>query len=310
MSNVLVTVAIATYNSSKFIVEALDSAKIQTYPNIELVVSDDCSTDNTIEVIEDWLENPQNRNRFIGVKLLKVPSNTGVSANCNRIFNQSSGEYVKLLAGDDILLPNCIEFNLNFISTKPDAQIIFSQVGIFSDHYVVNQFEEIKPVSIPMNLMDPVFDARKQHQLLLESDRITYTPSVFFRRLTVLNVGGFDESIRMIEDYPMWLKLTSSNIQLFYFNKVTVAYRRHSGALNYKNKETIFQPSVSVVFQIRKKYVFPHFSFTKKYAEVYEFFWMKIFINLRLNNTKYKTFFIFLTKYCNPFWLVNRVFGV
>jgi alpha-1,3-rhamnosyltransferase len=292
MINSLVTVGIATYNSSKFITETLESVKNQTYTHIELIVSDDCSKDNTVDVINIWLNDENNRSRFANVNILVVESNTGVSANCNRIFNAASGIYLKLLAGDDILLSNCILDNLKFIESNPLAKIVFSQVGIFNDIYVPNEFTEIKPESVPLNLMNPNFDSKKQHEILLDCDRITYTPSVFFHRQTILDVGGFDESIRMIEDYPMWLKLTSSNIQLFYFNKVTVGYRRHSGALNYKNKETIFQPSVSAVFQIRKKYVFPHFSFAKKYAEIYEFFWIKIFIILRLNETKYKTIFI------------------
>lgn len=310
MLNALVTVGIATFNSSNYIIETLESVKNQTYNHIELVVSDDCSKDNTIDVINIWLNTENNRSRFANVNVLVVKSNTGVSANCNRIFNAATGIYLKLLAGDDILLPNCILDNLNFIESNPLAKIVFSQVGIFNDIYVPNEFTEIKPGSVPLNLMDPNFDSKKQHQILLDCDRITYTPSVFFHRQTILDVGGFDESIRMIEDYPMWLKLTSSGIHLDYFNKLTVGYRRHSEALNFKHKNVLFQPSFDTIFKIRTKYVFPHFSIFRKYSEVIEFFWINIFIFFGLNHKKFKGIFICLTKYCNPFWIVYRVFGI
>lgn len=307
MLNALVTVGIATFNSSNYIIETLESVKNQTYNHIELVVSDDCSKDNTIDVINIWLNTENNRSRFANVNVLVVKSNTGVSANCNRIFNAATGIYLKLLAGDDILLPNCILDNLNFIESNPLAKIVFSQVGIFNDIYVPNEFTEIKPESVPLNLMDPNFDSKKQHQILLDCDRITYTPSVFFHRQTILDVGGFDESIRMIEDYPMWLKLTSSGIHLDYFNKLTVGYRRHSEALNFKHKNVLFQPSFDTIFKIRTKYVFPHLSLFQQLSERYENRIVRFFSNHGFNNKSYKFQFILLSRYLNIFWVINRV---
>ena len=307
MFNGVVTVGLATYNSSKFIEEALDSVFTQTYWNIELIISDDASKDHTIHLVEQWVE--RNKHRFVNTIVLKVDGNTGVSANCNRIFNHAQGKYVKLLAGDDILLPNCIEDNINFIHKQPQARVVFSQVGVFYNTYKAGQFEFYKPQDYPHNLMHPTFDAPKQFDILVESDRITYTPSVFFERNAVLEVGGFDETIRLVEDYPMWLKLTESGVKLYYFHQLTVGYRVHSSATNNKGGEVIFPPALINNFYVRKKYAFKHLGWLRKVNETYEHFWAKKFHTHGYNQTRYKRIFYLLTRFLNPFWVFNRLFA-
>ena len=81
----LVSVPVVTYNSANTILETLESIKAQTYPNIELIISDDCSTDNTIELCLEWLE--LYKERFTRTEVLTVEKNTGVSANVNRCWN-------------------------------------------------------------------------------------------------------------------------------------------------------------------------------------------------------------------------------
>ena len=87
----LVTVGIATYNSSEFILETLESIYSQSYPNIELIISDDASSDDTMQKVKKWLATDNRRDRFTNVKLLEFKENTGVSANANRILKVSTG---------------------------------------------------------------------------------------------------------------------------------------------------------------------------------------------------------------------------
>src|SRR5450759_2313112 len=97
----LVSIIVVTYNSSKYVLETLESAKAQTYQNIELVVSDDCSTDDTVEICRKWIE--ENNDRFVRTTLVTSPENKGIPANCNRGIKASKGEWIKLIAGDDLL---------------------------------------------------------------------------------------------------------------------------------------------------------------------------------------------------------------
>ena len=103
----LVSVAVITYNSSKYVLDTLESIKAQTYKNIELIISDDSSTDNTMQLCKDWCD--QNKDRFVRIQVIEPEKNTGVAANCNRAEAACEGDWVKLIAGDDMLLPDCIE---------------------------------------------------------------------------------------------------------------------------------------------------------------------------------------------------------
>ena len=78
----LVSVIIVTYNSSKFVLETLESVKNQSYENIELIVSDDASTDKTVDLCKEWIR--KNKDRFAKAKLVTAEKNSGIPANCNQ----------------------------------------------------------------------------------------------------------------------------------------------------------------------------------------------------------------------------------
>ena len=103
----LVSVIVITYNSAQYVLQTLESIKRQTYKNIELIVSDDRSSDNTISICKDWVI--ENKHIFRNVKVLQTPSNGGICHNYNYALQQANGEWIKYIAGDDILEDNCIE---------------------------------------------------------------------------------------------------------------------------------------------------------------------------------------------------------
>ena len=117
----LASIVVVTFNSAAYVLETLESAKHQTYRNIELIISDDSSTDNTIGICKKWLLN--NKNRFVRTKLITVEKNTGVAANCNRGIANSTSDWIKFSAGDDLLLPNCIQDNMDFVINNPDVKV-------------------------------------------------------------------------------------------------------------------------------------------------------------------------------------------
>ena len=254
----LVSVAVATYNSVDFIIETLESIYNQTYKEIELIISDDFSTDGTIEKVDEWIKQERAINRFIRIEFIKVPHNTGISANCNRFIKACQSDWIKMIAGDDILLPNCIEDNMRFSAENRDAQIIFSQVRLFKNTFEEKNFLKTIPKSVPENLMHPSFTAEDQYKILLIADRLNYSPSFFLNKNAINSVGGYDETNRLVEDYPMWLKLTRTGIKLNYFHKETVGYRMHSKATNNNGEEVLVKPSIINSYLIRKKYAHPY----------------------------------------------------
>lgn len=256
MSELLVTVAVTTYNSAPFVEETLNSVLSQDWPRIELIISDDASSDDTIDRARQWLQ--AHGTHFEKVQVLTVPSNTGVPANCNRILAAASSDFIKFIAGDDLLLPGCIRNNMHYIQQHPDAGVIFSQVQMFTDAYKPANIQGLRPAQFPENIMQATLTAADQYKLQLLCDRISFTPSYFFNRELILSVGGYDESLKLVEDYPMWLKVTKAGHRLHYFHLPTVAYRQHSRALNNISTPVLFKPLYLKSAELKEKYVYPN----------------------------------------------------
>lgn len=226
MEQPLVTVFVITYNSADYIIEGLESVKAQTYPNIELVVSDDCSSDNTVEFVREWLEN--NKQHFTNTVLVTTPVNTGVAPNCNRAIKASSGKWLKVLAGDDQLLPNSIEDYVNYIQNNADCDIVFGKLSFFGEnkdltsqikqHYEKNLYPKIKT------------DLRNQY---LNNLKRLYVPGpgLFFSRKLYDDVGGFDEKYPTGEEYPFTLYLLEKNYHIKFLDKEVYGYNVRENSL-------------------------------------------------------------------------------
>jgi len=223
-SQPLVSVVVITYNSSQYIQETLDSVFSQSYSNIELIIADDFSKDNTINLCREWIDSHQNR--FSDIKLVASSTNRGVAANCNNGLRNSSGDWIKFIAGDDILCPGCVDDNLLFLSKNSSISVLFSKVLLFRFNNDV--FEELG--NFPKTDQIALFNigASDQNKELLYNNFVWTAPSSFIKRELLDVVGGYDERFPFVEDYPMWLKLTRLGIPLFYFDKVTVLYRQEN----------------------------------------------------------------------------------
>lgn len=231
----LVSIAIGAYNSSKTIIETLESAKAQTYQNLELIVSDDCSTDNTVELCREWIE--KNAERFVRAEILTVPVNTGIPANCNRKATAARGEYLKGIAGDDILLPNCIEDNVAFMQKNPEAQIVFSCVKEFCGNANEREFFEEYPDDNNRAYFKK--SAREQFEAFAKSNFWVPAPSGFVKT-EFLKQNPYNENYPAMEDLPQWCKLTRAGIRLYFMDKLTVLYRVNSGSVSTTQNENFY----------------------------------------------------------------------
>lgn len=307
--NPLVTIIVPTYNSALYVAETLESVYNQTYLHLALIVTDDCSQDDTLSIVYNWIAQDRVKSRFANIQVLTVPKNTGVSANCNRSIAATPSDYFKFIAGDDILFPNCIEDNMTFVREHPEARIIFSQIKLYQDQFSDENYFRTTPEDYPLNIMDSSLSASDQYQLLLVSDRIHYTPSFFCHKEALLEVGGYDENNKLVEDYPMWLSLTRAGERLYYFHKVTVGYRIHSKATNNVSHSVLFKPSVFNAFGIRKQVAHSHLPWEMVGME-YHIYWIsKLFDKLNWNRkTKTLSFFYKVgCFYMNPFVYVYAV---
>ena len=217
----LVSVAVVTYNSSKTVLETLDSIYNQTYPNLELIVSDDCSTDNTVKICRDWIET--HKDRFVRTELLTFEKNTGVSANMNRGADACRGEWVKDIAGDDTLLPDCVETYVDYVSENAEAVCVFANVEVFG-----GDEEERKALEERYSILKSFFSWSIEEQynfLTLEWGCIPAATS-FYNRVKVISLGiRNDERIPFQEDTPKWINFLKVGVRFDYINRKTVKYR-------------------------------------------------------------------------------------
>ncbi len=122
----LVTVSVVTYNSANYIEATLQSVWSQSYPHIELIISDDASTDDTVAICRQWLL--KHKERFVRTQIIVSEFNTGVSANRNRAEVTARGCYIKPLAGDDQLTPEAISRYVTHIESHPNFIISLARL--------------------------------------------------------------------------------------------------------------------------------------------------------------------------------------
>lgn len=233
----LVTVRVLTYNSSRFLIEALESVKNQTYKNIELVISDDCSTDNSVEISRKWLS--ENKERFVRSEVLTVEKNTGVSANCNRTISWAQGEWLGGVAGDDILLPTAIEEFVNYVSEHHDAHVVVG--GTIKIDEDSKEIHEGKSCLTPPFYYADNYSAKKQFNLITKCF-FACGPSTFVSLKAIKAVGGYDERFPMLEDYPIYIKLTHAGYHMNWLGKHTLKYRISESSISHSrdNDDAIF----------------------------------------------------------------------
>ena len=224
----LVSVAVVTYNSSKTVLETLDSIADQTYQNLELIVSDDCSTDDTVEICREWIE--AHKDRFVRTVLLTSEKNTGVSANMNRGADACEGEWVKDIAGDDVLLPNCIDIYVEYVRENPEAVYVFAKVEMFGGDSATRKELEDWYSSMEKKFFSWSFE--EQYDQLTLSDNPIPTPTSFYNRVKVMALGvRNDERIPFYEDKPKWVNFLEKGVRFDYIDKVTVRYRLSDNSL-------------------------------------------------------------------------------
>jgi glycosyltransferase involved in cell wall biosynthesis len=301
--NSLVSVVVATYNSSPFVIETLESVSNQSWKKLELIITDDCSSDNTVEVCRNWLN--QNRKRFIHTEILTIEKNTGIPANLNRALFIAKCDWIIFLAADDTLKKNCIKDNMLWIASNREVKVLFSGIEVYKNTFEPHTLIKTIPIDPynPKGIMAPGRSAKSQYKMLLLSDRIHFTPSAFLHRETLLSVGGFDERFKLLEDHPLWLNLTRNGYKLCYMDKLTVNYRSHSKAINNTGIDYLINPNYLKLENFRKIYTYPYLPADIRLNQRFNWFVSQIFRYEWLNKNKNanRLLLALLTIYLNPF---------
>src|SRR6185369_9743326 len=208
-----VSVVIPAYNSARYITQALDSVKAQTFSDYEVIVVNDGSDDR--DELEAQLASHSLQIIYIS------QDNKGVSAARNAAINVASGEFYAQLDADDQWLPNYLQVQLAFLADNPEVALVYPNATIIGDVAGVElEFMKISP---------------SEGEVTFESlirERCLVMTSVTARIDAIREAGMFDENLRSCEDFDLWLRMVKNGARLAYHRQQLVLYRRHERSLS------------------------------------------------------------------------------
>ena len=213
----LVTVIIASYNHAPYIEQSIQSVLDQTYPNIELLVIDDGSPDDSVERIQ--------RLQAVHGFDFRVQQNQGLTNTLNGAIARAKGSLIVPFGSDDIMMPDRIAVQVAYMDGKPEVGICAGNIELIDADG--NLFPEKRQRrDVPFRRLD--FD-----DMFLERKPYPPAPTLMIRREALDKVGGFDPSIRL-EDLYIELKITHAGYFIDGLNVVMARYRKHA-TNSYKN---------------------------------------------------------------------------
>ncbi|ANE55253.1 MULTISPECIES: glycosyltransferase family 2 protein [Methylomonas] len=237
----IISICIPVYNGAKFLQETLDSISRQSYTNIEIIIVDDNSTDNSSIIINKF-----NSDIYKTIKH-KNDSNIGLHANCEKCISLANGDWIKFVFQDDILDKKCIEELFN-TAKKTDSQIICGNKSyLFFDNPPLRKIISYKHIELINKIFTNNFEKIPQTRV---SDFFTKyllgnflgEPSCFLIKKTIIDkYGGFNPNLTQLLDYEFYAR-TTLNEGLAYSNKAYIYFRVHANSETYRNtKENLFR---------------------------------------------------------------------
>jgi len=227
-----VSVIIPTYNKAPFIREAIDSVLAQTFKDLEILVIDDGSTDETAAVLKSYLDTGQISYFY--------QANQGPSAARNKGLAQAKGQYIKFLDSDDFLYPEQIEKQIRDIEQEPGVISITDCVIL-----KLNGSLEKRPVKLP--------GKDKQLASFIESNRGVIHAFLVPKPL-LDRVGGFDGSLTCSEDTDLWIRILATGASMKHLPMTGCCYRMLKTGIS-DNTENMFFQKIKIYEKVNQSYL-------------------------------------------------------
>jgi len=233
-----ISVIMPTYNRSAYLCRALDSVKNQTYQDVEVIIVDDGSTDNTKNIVINYIKSvPQS---WIARKIKYIyQTNKGVACARNTGIKHAEGFYVTFLDSDDIWFANKLEIQKSFFDNNPHIDFLYGKQEIRNENN-----EKIGEKSI-------------EHQCHNFEDLIFNwghfgTSTVMMKKKCFDKIGYFDEGLFIMEDIDLWIRL-SRHFKIGKLDSPSGAYYRHSQNITL-DKELVYFSTARVYEKILNEY--------------------------------------------------------
>ncbi len=218
-----VSVCIPTYNHASYIGAAIESVLKQTLQDFEIVITDNASPDDTIEVVAGYAAHDPR------IRYIRNPSNLGMVGNWNLCLSLARAEYVKFLCSDDLLEPDCLAVLSELLDRYPSAALASCARGIvtgseYSSYLAYSGQEEF------------VRGAECIRNMLIKGNIVGEPTAVLFRR--ALARRGYDAEYAQLTDMELWLHLLEQG-DFAFSPQVLCLYRQHDTQETKKNMKSL-----------------------------------------------------------------------
>jgi glycosyltransferase involved in cell wall biosynthesis len=212
-----------SFNYAQYLPLAIDSVLSQSYSDLELIITDDCSTDNSRDVVEQW--------KKLDKRVVSVDhdTNRGLAGARNSGFAASSGQFIALCDADDVWLPDKLKVQMEVFRRNPEVGLVYSDSAIIDgDGNLTGQLFSSMIHRAGQATSGSLFEELCQRNFLC-------VPTVALRREAIQYADGFDETLRSLEDWVCWAKI-SSKYPFYYIDDILVRYRIHGAGLSRNPK--------------------------------------------------------------------------
>ena len=237
IANPLVSTIVVSYNHFRFVLDTLESVKAQTYNPTQVIIVDDCSTDESVATIEQWLHDNGMHCTFI-----RHQNNQGLCKSLNDALAVANGKYLSMTAADDIWLPDKIARQVEIMESQPD------HVGmLYSDAFQIDEHGHPLPdMFIEAHAKLPEMPQGQVLSALLERNFIP-AMTTLIRRSCYEQVGLYDENLPW-EDWDMWMRI-ARQYSFVYSPTPSAKYRIHAESYSHIQPERMLKNSFQVCFK-------------------------------------------------------------
>lgn len=205
----LVSVAILSYNNKLYLRECIESILNQNYPNLQIVVGDDASTDGSQELLQDLAAKHNN------IHLILHKNNIGITNNSNAVHFACNGKYIAWMGGDDLMLPEKINTQVNYMERNPNCTITYHNLEVFDSY-----------TNETLYFFNDKFKKSGNAALQVKYGTFNGACSVMIRRERA-PAHGFDPRVPIASDYLFWVETLASGGTIDYLDTLLGKYRRH-----------------------------------------------------------------------------------
>jgi glycosyltransferase involved in cell wall biosynthesis len=226
-----VSVVIPVYNAERFIAETIDSVLNQSYLDYEIILVDDGSTDRTTAICRRYAREYPDKVRFFR------QSNSGPGRARNLGIKMAVGRYIAFLDADDLWMPRKLEKQVRYMERQPP------EVGMVYARAV--KFDENGVWKVPKRYQKRPVEGWVYWDILRSNP--VASPSVLVRKSCFETVGYFDESLDIIEDHDMWLRI-AKKFRIAFVGEELCLYREHLGGRS-KGEEITLRREIGVIWK-------------------------------------------------------------